>query len=88
MFTTNFYPITNWLPLDKANTGDSFLIQNCGAISVEFMVLDHFPDDEKDFGGLLSPKEQLSFKKVSGDLYVRSTSKISQPRLFVEKVEA
>lgn len=58
-----------WKPVDSANTGDSFLIQNTSPFNVEYVVSESAPTDTK--GGIILPYQQLSFKKVTGNLYVK-----------------
>lgn len=71
MFITNLQlPSNQWTEIDLVNTGDTFLIQNLTADDIRFIVLDSEPTNT-NYGCKLAPGQQLVFKKVAGDLYMR-----------------
>ena len=75
-----------WEALAEVNTGDSFLIQNISTNDVcRYVVLDNQPD-ESIRGGVLLPYQQLAFKKVAGDLYVKQDGD-RDGYIVIEKVE-
>ena len=63
----------NWQAIAEVNTGDGFLIQNVSEVMVNFVVTDSEPLSD-NIGGILLPYQQMQFKKVGGDLYMKSTS--------------
>lgn len=75
----------DWRLMNEVNTGEEFLIQNLSQ-RVEFIVTDTAPTSN-DTGGLLSSCQQLMFKRVDGDLYMRSTGNYGNQFVNVEKVE-
>ena len=78
-----------WRKMDEVNTGDIFLIQNINRLyineEVEFIILDHEPSANAS-GSLLPAFKQLPFKKIGGDLYMRSVGSTSL-KVVIEKVE-
>lgn len=77
-----------WCLIEEVNTGDNFLIQNTTNRAVYFCVLDTTPDDSI-IGGVLEAHQQLSFKKVTGDLFMRNTwGGNGSVSLYIEQVEA
>ena len=72
-----------WTKIDQVNDGNLYYIQNKGPYSVEYTVQTSAPA-EGDKGGDILSKEQLKFKKVAGDLYMRTNEIID---LYIEKVE-
>ena len=72
-----------WTLISDVNDGNTYYIQNIGQYHVEFSVGTSAPAEGVK-GGYLMPKEQLKFKKVSGDLYMRTNEIID---LYIEKVE-
>lgn len=88
MFIANKELTCQWSLIEEANTGSSFLIQNIANKPVCYCVLDSLPDSNIE-GGLLDPHQQLSFKKVSGDLYMKKTWGGNESVcLHIEQVEA
>jgi hypothetical protein len=73
-----------WIAIEEAGTGDNFIIQNISAYRINFCVLDTAPTSDID-GGILLPCQQLSFKKVSGDLYMKTRGE--NVNVYIEKVE-
>lgn len=74
----------DWQYIGEANTGEKFLIQNVSNSPVRFAVMDYMPDD-LNIGGIVPPFEQLEFKRVSGDLYMRNASEDGY--IYIERVE-
>lgn len=74
----------DWKRIDEANTGERFLIQNVSNHPIRFVTIETAPEDLED-GGIIPPFEQLDFKKVSRDLYMRNASQDGY--IYIEKVE-
>lgn len=74
----------NWEALSEVNTGEEFYIQNTSTNSIRYVVLNTVPD-ETIKGGIITPYQQLSFKKVAGDLYIKKG--VVDGYVVVEKVE-
>lgn len=71
MFVSNIQlPGNKWTEIASANTGDLFYIQNLTAGKIRYIVSATEPTDD-DYGCVLAPGQQLVFKKISGDLYMR-----------------
>ena len=77
---------STWEELAEVNTGDSFLIQNISEKPISYVVLDSVPD-ETIKGGVLRPYQQLSFKKVAGNLYMKRMGECNG-YVVIEKVES
>lgn len=75
-----------WEALSEVNTGDSFLIQNISDDVVRYVVLDSQPEETVN-GGVLAPYQQLAFKKVTGDMYMKQNGD-QDGYVVIEKVEA
>ena len=75
---------TEWEALSEVNTGDKFFIQNVSDNPIRYCVLDTVPEQSVS-GGRLMPFQQLAFKKVSGDLYLKNEG--IEGYVVVEKVE-
>lgn len=75
----------NWEALAEVNTGESFLIQNISEDIVRYCVLDSQPENTV-FGGVILPYQQLGFKKVTGDLYVKQNGD-EDGFIVIERVE-
>ena len=73
-----------WTAIDEVSTGESFIIQNISEYRISFCTLDSTPTENID-GGILLPLQQLAFKKVSGDLYMKTGGK--DVNIYIEKVE-
>lgn len=75
----------NWEALAEVNTGDSFLIQNISDDVIRYVVLDSQPDESVN-GGVLAPYQQLAFKKITGDMYMKQNGD-EDGYIVIEKVE-
>lgn len=62
-----------WVILDGVNDGQCYLIQNVSLAPVSYCVLDRVPDN-KIKANVITPWQQLSFKKGNGDLYIRKST--------------
>ena len=74
-----------WQALAEVNTGDSFLLQNISVSPVRYCVLDSVPEETVN-GGVILPYQQLAFKKVGGDLYLKKDE--ADGYIEIEKVES
>ena len=89
MFIANKTLTREWTAVSEANTGEEFLIQNLSSEEVFcYCVLNEKPSEDV-IGGYIDPHQQLSFKKVDGDLYMKKTKGDEYvARICIEKVEA
>lgn len=88
MFVANKKLTNEWAEITEVNTGNTFLIQNIMNKEVFFCVSETTPEAET-IGGVLLPYQQLSFKKVNGNMYMRKDwSGNASVCLSIEKVEA
>lgn len=60
----------DWSLVQEVSSGDSFLIQNVSSNKIRYCVLDSVPGKNVK-GGVIMPYQQLAFKKVTGDLYIK-----------------
>lgn len=74
-----------WESLNEVNTGESFLIQNTSTNPVRYCVLDSVPNETVK-GNVIAPYQQLAFKKVGGDLYLKKD--YVDGCISIEKVES
>jgi hypothetical protein len=75
-----------WTKIEEASTGDTFTIQPLYS-DVFYCVSASVPD--KSFtGGIIPKKEQLRFKKASGDLYLKDADGLGHTLVFIDIVEA
>lgn len=74
-----------WEAQAEVNTGDSFLIQNISDDVIRYVVLDSVPAETVN-GGVLLPYQQLAFKKVTGDLYMKQNGD-EDGYIVIEQVE-
>lgn len=84
MFVENLTLTNEWQNIASVNTGDSFLIQNCSNDVVYYIVSDVEPN--VNVGGILMPYQQLGFKKIAGDLYMKDKNSVNN-YVHIEKVE-
>ena len=74
-----------WCLIEEVNTGDSFLLQNVSNNPIRYVVLDSVPAETVN-GGVIMPYQQLAFKKVGGDLYMKKDE--ANGYIEIEKVES
>ena len=74
-----------WEALSEVNTGNSFLIQNTSDDAISYIVLDSVPE-ETVHGGVLLPYQQLGFKKITGDMYMKQKGD-QDGYIVIEQVE-
>lgn len=88
MYIANKELTQEWQAIEEVNTGDSFLIQNITGHNIYFCVLSSVPEATVR-GGVLESHQQLSFKKVTGSMYMKRGSEgEDHVCLYIEKVEA
>ena len=77
---------SQWRLMSEVSDGSEYLLQNINS-SVEFFVASSAPTEETQ-GGILSHYQQLMFKKVSGDLYMKAASDhVGHQTVIISKVE-
>lgn len=75
----------NWRLISEVSDGSDYLLQNLST-QVEFLVTDLAPTNQNS-GNILESHKQLYFKKVFGDLYMRSVHRFGNQVIMIEKVE-
>lgn len=73
-----------WKPLTEVNTGDEFYIQNTSNYRLRYCVSENAPAENVQ-GNILESLQQLIFKKVDGNLYVKKIN--GDAFVAIEKVE-
>lgn len=83
--STKWVQNDSWQELEEVNTQEAFLIQNISDFNIRYCVLDSKPS-ESISGGIITPYQQLSFKKTSGNMYIKKDN--SSAQIVIEKVES
>ena len=89
MYTAEKTINTGWTLIEEVATGDEFRVQNISNNTIRFCVTDTEPPADIS-GGVLPKDEQLAFKKVGGDLYLKCDGAAELTRItkvHIEKVE-
>lgn len=84
MFIENLILTNEWQNVASVNTGDSFLIQNCSNDVIYYIVSENQPT--VNVAGILMPYQQLAFRKIDGDLWLKDKNSVNN-YVHIEKVE-
>lgn len=75
-----------WTKVDNINDGKTYGIQNLGDWECEYICSDSEPSADTE-GGWLQAKEQMFYKYIANDLYVRENMPNSNIKLFIAEME-
>lgn len=79
--------LTNsWQKIADIYDGKTYGIQNTGEWECEYIYSTSEPSTDTE-GGVLCAKEQMFFKYVAKDLYMRENMPNSNIKVFVEEIE-
>lgn len=82
--TTKRLQNAEWQKVDEVNDGNSYLLQNISDVECKYIVTESAPEDSAP-GMFLLPRQQLAFKKITGELYLKKSGYYAE--VSIEKVE-